>query len=134
MRKAWGNTRRSILLSAALSGLFFACLHFFNLLVHPFPVVFLQVLSLILTGFYYAMFAIYGGSIWPAVVFHWVTNATITLALTNIPDFSESITNWISYAVIAVVPVLISLLLLDQSAERSSRLDSDFATEAQVIE
>ena len=44
MVKAWGSTRKGLFAAAILSGFFWASLHFFNLLVRPFPLVALQVL------------------------------------------------------------------------------------------
>lgn len=125
MRKAWGSTHRGILLSAGISGLFFASNHFFNLLIRPFPVVFFQVLSMTLVGFYYALFTISGRSIWPAVVFHWATNATINLAVNQIPTFEETLAQWIGYTAISLVPVLVSLWLLKpvlKSSETSTTI------------
>jgi membrane protease YdiL (CAAX protease family) len=112
MRKAWSNTRESILLSALVSGLFFAFTHFFNLLIRPFPVVFFQVLSMMLIGFYYSIFAISGRSIWPVIVFHWITNAAINLALTQVPNFEETLAHWVGYTLISLLPLGVSIWLL----------------------
>jgi membrane protease YdiL (CAAX protease family) len=124
MRKAWGSTRQGLILSALVSGLFFASLHFFNLIIRPFPVVFFQVLSMTLIGFYYAIFAITGRSIWPVVVFHWSTNAAITLALSQIPTFEETLTHWIGYTAISLIPIVVSLWLLKPAFQRSPTADT----------
>ena len=112
LRKARGSTHRSLILCAVVSGMFFASNHFVNLLIRPFPVVFFQVVSMTLVGFCYAIFAIYGGSIWPVVLFHWVTNAAVTLALNSIPNFEETLTHWAGYTLILIIPVLASFWLL----------------------
>ena len=44
-----------------------------------------------LVGIYYAIFAISGRSIWPVVAFHWATTAVITLALSQVPNFEETL-------------------------------------------
>jgi membrane protease YdiL (CAAX protease family) len=119
MRKAWGGRHRGVILSALLSGFFFASTHLFNLLIRPFPVVLAQVLSLTLSGFYYAVFVIYGRSIWPAVLFHWATNATVNLALQNIPGFSETLEHWVIYTLVSLIPIFVSLWLIQQGGEEN---------------
>ncbi|MEN8172888.1 MAG: CPBP family intramembrane glutamic endopeptidase [Chloroflexota bacterium] len=121
MLQAWGNTRRGVVLSAAISGLFWGSLHLFNLLVRPFPIVFSQVMSITLVGFYYAVFVISSRSIWPAVVFHWVINTTVNLALSQNPAFEETITHWVWLSSISILPILVSLWLL--KTNRSSEIE-----------
>jgi len=115
MFKSWGLTRRGVILSALVSGLFWGSLHLFNLIIRPFPVVFLQVLGTTLVGFVYAVFVISGRSIWPAILFHWVTNASVNLALSQNPNFEETITHWIGHITISLLPLLVSLLVLKPS-------------------
>ncbi len=130
MRKSWGSTRRGILLSAVASGLFFASNHLVNLLIRPYPVVIFQVISMTLVGFYYAIFAVSSRSIWPAVLFHWATNATITLAVNQIPNFEETLTHWVGYTAIALLPVLVSLWLLNRTVESSDTVAQTFSEPA----
>ena len=115
MLKSWGATRRGILLSAIVSGVFWGSMHFFNLIVRPFPVVFFQVLYTSLVGFYYAIFTISGRSIWPAIVFHWAINASVNLVLNQNPAFEETITLYIWLFVISLLPLLVSLWMLRPS-------------------
>ena len=112
MRKAWGRSPKGLILSALISGFFWASLHLFNLIIRPFPVVLMQGASMALVGFYYAIFTILGRSIWPAVMFHWVINTTINLALSSNPNFEETVTHHLGYAVISLLPLLVSLWLL----------------------
>lgn len=79
MVKAWGDTSRGLIKAAFLSGFFRAFLHSFNLGIHPFPLVGLQILSVILSGFFYAAMTLVSGSIWPANVSHMLVNAAISL-------------------------------------------------------
>jgi membrane protease YdiL (CAAX protease family) len=94
MVKAWGGSRRGLFAAAILSGLFWASLHFFNLLVRPFPLVALQVLSMVMVGFFYTALVLSGRSIWPAVFIHWATNAAVNLQVSQIPNFTETTTVW----------------------------------------
>lgn len=112
MLKSWGRDRRGIILSAAVSGLFWGSLHLFNLLVRPFPVVFFQVLYITMIGFSYAVFAVSGRSIWPAVLFHWVVNASVNLALSLNPSFEEHLAHYILLTIVSLVPFIVSLRIL----------------------
>lgn len=94
MVKAWGGSRTGLFAAALLSGFFWASLHFFNLLVRPFPLVALQVLSMVMVGFFYAVLVFSGRSIWPAVLIHWATNAAVSLQVSQIPNFTETTTAW----------------------------------------
>jgi membrane protease YdiL (CAAX protease family) len=129
MRKAWGDTPKGLILSALISGFFWASLHFFNLLIRPFPVVFLQVISMTLVGFYYAIFTISGRSIWPAVVLHWAVNSALNLALNSNPNFQETITHHLGYAAVSLLPVLVGLWVL-QPNWRTYELQSTTLSES----
>lgn len=115
MLKSWGTSRRGLLLSAIVSSLFWGSTHLFNILIRPFQVVFFQVLYISLVGFFYAIFTIYGRSIWPAIVFHWAINASVNLALNQNPAFEETITHYIWLAVISLLPLLVSLWIIKPS-------------------
>lgn len=112
MVKAWGSTRRGLLKAVMLSGLFWASLHFFNLIGNPFPVVALQVLSVTLSGFFYAATILFSGSIWPAIVFHMVVNASVTLQVVQNPSFEETTTAWLIYFLVSLPLVAAGFYLL----------------------
>lgn len=112
MAKAWGRTRRGLFAAAILSGLFWASLHLFNLLVRPFPLVMMQVLEMSLVGFLYAAFVLAGRSIWPAVIIHWATNAAVSLRVVQIPNFSETNTAWGISFLITVPLIAVGIYLL----------------------
>ena len=134
MRKAWDSTRRGMIFSALISGLFWGSMHFFNLLIRPFPVVFLQVLNMVLIGFFYGILVFYSRSIWPAVLFHWTTNAAVELALSNVTNFEETLAHWVGYTAVSLLPVLVSLWLLKTSSQTEQGLTTGFSTSTQLIE
>ncbi len=112
MMKAWGSARRGLFAAAILSGLFWASLHFFNLFIHPFPVVALQVFGMMMVGFVYAAIVLSSGSIWPTVVFHWVINTSISLQAIQNPNFEETTTAWIIFNLVALPMVAVGIYLL----------------------
>jgi len=112
MVKAWGSTRRGLFTAAFLSGFFWASLHFFNLLIRPFPVVALQVFGIMMVGFVYAAIVLSSGSIWPTIVFHWVINASVSLQAIQNPNFEETITAWTIFGLVVLPLVTVGFYLM----------------------
>jgi len=112
MVKAWGSTLKGFFIAAILSGLFWASMHFINLLVRPFPLVALQVLEMVMVGFFYAALVLSGRSIWPAVVIHWATNASVNLQAAQNPNFTETIPAWGISFVVTLPLIAVGIYLL----------------------
>jgi membrane protease YdiL (CAAX protease family) len=110
--KAWGSTRRGLFAAALVSGFFFGSMHLVNLGESPFPLVALQVLEATLSGFVYAALVLAVGNLWPAILGHWVLNAGVSLAISQIPDFVETEMAWLllSLATLPLVWVARNLL------------------------
>jgi membrane protease YdiL (CAAX protease family) len=125
MMKSWGHTRRGIFTSAILSGLFWASLHFFNLLIRPFPVVFLQVLSMTMVGFFYAAIMLASKSIWPTIAVHWAVNSFISMQSVLIPNFEETAVQWTRYGGITLPLVLVGVYLLRQNLSNQNLYESE---------
>jgi membrane protease YdiL (CAAX protease family) len=105
MLSALRDTFCGLIQAALLSGGFWVFLHSFNLVINPFPLVGLQILSVILSGFFYAALTISSGSIWPAIVFHMLVNASVSLQAILIPGFEETISSWLIYFLTGVALV-----------------------------
>lgn len=119
MVKAWGGSQKGLFATAFLSGLFWASLHFFNLLIRPLPVVASNVLGMICVGIFYAGIVLSGRSIWPAIIFHGVINASINLQLTQIMDFEETATsNTLFFLVVLPLTFVGGYLLRKKSLDR----------------
>jgi membrane protease YdiL (CAAX protease family) len=112
MVKAWGGTRIGLFAAAILSGFFWGSLHFINLVVRPFPLVALQVMEMMMVGFFYAALVLSGRSIWPAVVVHWATNAAVNLQAAQIPNFSETNTAWVTSFLVTLPLIAMGVYLL----------------------
>jgi len=118
MVKAWGSTRRGLYAAAILSGLFWASLHFINLIIHPFPVVALQVLEITMAGFVYAAIVLSSRSIWPVIILHWVVNASVSLQAIQNPNFEETTTAWFIFNLAALPMVGVGIYLMQKLALR----------------
>ena len=112
MVKAWGSTRRGLFAAAFLSGVFWGAMHLVNLAVRPFSTVGLQVLETALSGFVYAAIVLYGRSIWPAVVFHAVVNASVGLQVIQTPNFEDTPASWLLTNLVTVLLVPAGIYLL----------------------
>ncbi len=125
MVKAWGSTRKGLFAAAILSGLFWASLHFFNLLVRPFPLVALQVLSMAMVGFFYAALVMSDRSIWPAVVIHWATNAAVSLQVSQLTEFTESNTAWGIQFLANLLLVAVGIYLMENVKLQATSLETE---------
>jgi membrane protease YdiL (CAAX protease family) len=123
MVKAWGSTRKGLYTAAFLSALVWGSMHFFNLMIRPFPVVGLQVLETVIAGFAYAAIVLSGSSIWPVILFHWAVNATINLQVSQIPGFEETISTGIIFNLTALPMLIVGFILLRKAALQSEAGD-----------
>lgn len=124
MLKAWGRSRKGILLSAVGSAVFWGSLHLANLADRTISLVLLQVFSMMVIGTVYGIVVALGKSIWTAVVFHWATNAVVSLGLTQIPAFEETISLWIWLTLISAVILVFSVVYLRSNDLPTTEADS----------
>ena len=110
--KAWGSTRKGLFAVAIVSGLFWASLHLFNLVVRPFPIVAMQVVGMVIPGFVYAALVLYGRSIWPVITFHWMVNLAVSLQAVQNPIFEETLPAWLIFNLIILPMVIAGIYLL----------------------
>ena len=102
MLLAWGNTKTGIVKSVLLSSLLFGLLHMFNVLVRPFGVVLFQAVVASLPGVFYAVIVLKGRSLWPPILFHWLTNAAVNVKLAGFEGFQETIGMWVTFALVMI--------------------------------
>ena len=110
--KAWGSTRKGLFAVAIVSGLFWASLHLFNLVVRPFPIVAMQVVGMVIPGFVYAALVLYGRSIWPVITFHWMVNLAVSLQAVQNPNFEETLPAWLIFNLVIFPMVVVGIYLL----------------------
>jgi len=116
MVRAWGSTRKGLVAAAIVSGLFWASLHLSNLIVRPFPLVALQVLGMAIPGFAYAAIVLSGRSIWPAIVFHWAVNLTVSLQAVQNPNFEETLPAWLIFNLVVLPMAVIGVYLIKKTS------------------
>lgn len=85
--RVWGNTTRGILGSVALTSLVFAALHIMQAFTHAvsLPSVLLLTLQTCIIAIWWAALVVTGGSIWPAVMLHFVVNAVAAIQGLTVP-------------------------------------------------
>ena len=136
---SWRNTRIGLAKSALISAIFFGAVHFFNLvnivvamfspIRYETPVIatILQVLNTFIAGFVYAAIVLYGGSIWPVVVYHGLLNTTINVLWLTTPDAVETVNAWVLITLLKI-PLIIYGCVLMKNVRRQS-----FSLTAQVV-
>jgi membrane protease YdiL (CAAX protease family) len=85
--RAWGNSTQGILGSVLLAAALFALVHFTQ--VFTYGISPSSALILVLQGFvisiWWGALVVMGGSIWPAVILHFVVNAVVAVQGFNMP-------------------------------------------------
>ena len=123
--KAWGSTRKGLFAVAIVSGLFWASLHLFNLVVSSFPIVALQVVGMVIPGFVYAAMVLYGRSIWPVITFHWMVNVMVTLQAVQNPNYEETMPAWLIFNLVVLPMVIAGVYLLRKVPLLSTAKDEE---------
>jgi membrane protease YdiL (CAAX protease family) len=97
--RVWGNSSRGLMSSAALTSLLFAVIHLTLIFTHGLSSAssLLLFLETIIIGFWWAALVLKWGSIWPAVVTHFITNLIV-----GVQGLSTSIIEPIIFAYISI--------------------------------
>jgi membrane protease YdiL (CAAX protease family) len=110
---AWDGKRNRTILSGIVSAAIFGYSHLIWVLLGKDPTLgFLQSTAAFASGIFYAGVLVHTRSLWPVVVIHGLTNAFVYIRISEIPDFSETITGGIldiAYSVPLVIYGLFSL-------------------------
>jgi membrane protease YdiL (CAAX protease family) len=106
MLLAWGNTKKGIVKSVILSSLLFGLIHLFNIIVRPPSVVLLQAAIVSLPGIFYAAIVLKTRSLWPPIIFHWISNAAVNIKLAGVANYRETPEMWITFALV-MIPLMV---------------------------
>lgn len=81
LSRAWGNTKWGVTGSIVLTSLLFAVLHIMQVATGglSLPLALLLILEAFVISFWWGVVVLFGGSIWPAVVLHFVGNAVVAV-------------------------------------------------------
>ncbi len=78
--RVWGNSRRGLLASLALQALIFSLIHILQVVVgQPVSVISVLLLNTLISSFWWGALVLYGGSIWPAVILHALSNMVVQI-------------------------------------------------------
>jgi membrane protease YdiL (CAAX protease family) len=85
--RVWGNTRKGIVGSVAFISLLFAVLHIMQAFTNDLslPAVLLLTLETFVISIWWGALVVWGGSIWPAVMVHFVGNAVVAVQGLTVP-------------------------------------------------
>lgn len=128
---AWGSTRAGLIRSAIFSGMYFSLTHLFNLMVNPVGAVVAQAIILTIPGILYAAILLKTRSIYPAIIIHSLTNLFVNVKIIEqMPDFTESFSQWLIYGAFSIPIIFISLYILiklplAEPPQRSIMIDSE---------
>ena len=112
MIMAWGDSKSGQFKAVVLSSLYFGMIHLFNLLGRPPGAVFLQAAILSLPGILYAALVLKYKTLWPGIIIHWLTNASVNIKLIGVEDFQETLSMWLIAAAVTLPLVLLSIYLV----------------------
>ena len=125
---AWEKSRYGLMKSAWVSALFFGAVHLFNIVniaIAVFtPIAYdtailatlMQVLNTFLAGFVYAVIVLYGGSIWPVILYHGLLNGAINVLWLTTPGSVETLNSWF-FISLSKIPLIIYGFILMQKTD-----------------
>jgi membrane protease YdiL (CAAX protease family) len=117
----WGNSRVGLAKALLISSLMFGALHLLNLTNTPVLEVLMQVVVVIIPGFFYAVLVQIGGSIWPAVLVHWLTNAVVNIQLSSMSDYDVQLSNWFISGLLLLPLLVASIILFNRFVKAKNR-------------
>lgn len=107
----WGSSRAGLAKALVVSSIMFGALHLLNLINTPVLEVLIQVVVVIIPGLFYAVLVQIGGSIWPAVLVHWLTNSVVNIQLSSMSDYEVQMSNWFISGLL-LLPLLVATIIL----------------------
>lgn len=87
---AWGDTKRGLAKAVFYSSLLFGLIHLYNLADLSAGVVILEAVGAAMLGVLWTTLVLISGSLWPAILLHWLTNAAVNIQLIGIDNFQET--------------------------------------------
>jgi membrane protease YdiL (CAAX protease family) len=110
--RVWGNTRRGTLTAVAVPALIFGLTHILQMLAgNPLDDTLMTILNAFVGGLWYGSLVLLGGSLWPAVLIHAATNASVQIGAASLATFDPTVANY-AVATAAELPLVIAGLWL----------------------
>jgi len=112
MVSAWGDNKRGLAKAVFFSSLLFGLIHLYNLANLPSGVVMLEAVGAAMLGILWAALVLISGSLWPAILLHWLTNAAVNIQLSGIENFQETYGVHIQLIILFIPMVIIGAYLV----------------------
>jgi membrane protease YdiL (CAAX protease family) len=110
--RVWGDSRRGLLAAVTVPALIFGLTHIMQALGgNPLDDTLMTILNAFAGGVWYGALVLLGGSIWPAVLIHAMTNATVQISGASLRGFDPSVMDY-AWATAAELPLVIAGLWL----------------------
>jgi membrane protease YdiL (CAAX protease family) len=110
--RAWGDTRRGLLAAVTVPALVFGLLHILQASTgNPLDDTLMTMVNAFVGGVWCGALVLLGGSIWPAVLIHAMTNATAQIGGASLTGFDPAVMDY-AWATAAEVPLVIASLWL----------------------
>lgn len=96
LARAWGNTRQGLIASVVLTSLLFGALHMTQFFAYGIPPgsALLLTAQTCVVSFWWGGLVVAGGSLWPAVMLHFVVNAMVAVQGLAVPAVEPSLTSY----------------------------------------
>jgi membrane protease YdiL (CAAX protease family) len=112
LARAWGDSRRGLLAAVAVPALIFGLPHAAQVLVgNPIDDTLMTTLNCFVSGLWWGALVLTGGSIWPAVLIHVASNASVQIAAASLTGFDPIVAHY-AVATAAELPLVIAGLWL----------------------
>jgi membrane protease YdiL (CAAX protease family) len=121
--RSWGDKRFRMLKSVLVSSLLFGLVHLATVMTgNTLPGAIFQILSTTISGILYAALVLYGRSIWPAVIGHFLVDAIGYGNLTYVTDYTQANLSilWIQIPLLFLGLFLISQINFNEVGQSSS--------------
>jgi membrane protease YdiL (CAAX protease family) len=105
--RVWGDTRRGLLAAVTLQALLFGLPHILQVFAgNPLDDTLMTMLNCFVSGLWYGALVLLGSSIWPAVLIHAATNASVQVGAASLTGFDPSATDY-ALATLAELPMVV---------------------------
>jgi membrane protease YdiL (CAAX protease family) len=112
LARAWGDSRRGLLAAVTVPALIFGLTHAAQVLVgNPIDDTLMTTLNCFVSGLWWGALVLMGGSIWPAVLIHAVSNASVQIVAASLTGFDPAVADY-AVATAAELPLVIAGLWL----------------------
>jgi len=113
LARVWGKTKQGIFGSLVLSAFLFGAIHILQGIVGaPLDLMLLVSLEAFVSGFWWGALVLVSGSLWPTVLMHTVSNASVLIVAASRPGFALPHSGYLWASLLELPLVLLGIYLL----------------------